>query len=150
ARRRRSSARWASATSTTSRAGSRPGRRRWIRRSRSTEPRPRAIPQERLQPRPDWRRLAVIPRGPDGRVAAEAAPAGDRRSEAAAGVEPGLLLRRAVAAQRAVAVREAAEAFDHLQVRPRVAGVARVAERVEQRDRAVLVGEVLRMLERQV
>src|SRR5690606_39422258 len=89
-------------------------------------------------------------RGRDGRVAAEAAPTGDRRSEPAAGVEPGLLPGGAVAAQGAVAVREAAEALDHLLVRLRIAQVHRIAQSLEQGHRALLVRERLGVLERQV
>src|SRR5690606_39252450 len=128
----RSSARWASATCSTWKAGSWRGRRRWIRRFRSTD----------------------SSGGPFAAVGTDAAPtrsgATGVHSEAAAGVQPGLLFGTADAAQGAVAVREAAEAFDHVQVRLGVAQVALVAQGLEQRHRATLVGQRLGVFERQV
>src|SRR3974390_2367146 len=67
-----------------------------------------------------------------------------------AGVEEGLLLRRGGAAERRVAMREAAEPADDVGMQLGPFDRVRVAGRAVERDAALLVGERFGMLERQV
>src|ERR1700737_2044781 len=68
----------------------------------------------------------------------------------AAGVEKRLLLLGGGTAQQRVTVREGAEARDDVGVDLRIAVGFSAAGAARQRERALLVGEIFRMLERQV
>src|SRR5215467_14650045 len=68
----------------------------------------------------------------------------------AAGVEEGLLLRPGGAAQRRVAVREPPEATDDVGMSLGVFRELIVAVAARERDAAFLIGDVFRVLERQI
>src|SRR5882757_9631319 len=73
-----------------------------------------------------------------------------RLSRKPAAVEEGLLLHRGGAAERFIPMREAAEAANDIGVMLGPFGRIRVAARAIEGDAALLVGEIFRMLERQI
>src|SRR5262245_10983138 len=73
-----------------------------------------------------------------------------RSARKAAGVEEGLLLRLGGAAQDRVAVREAPEAADDVGMSPGVSRELIVAIAARERHAAFLIGEIFRVLERQI